>query len=125
LKEYIMSKQTQWITIGKKSDLVPGAGVGARLGNRQIALFWIPDMDDRIFAISNYCPFSGVHILARGIIGDVEGEPVVATPLYKQHFSLLDGHCIEDADVSVDAWKARLEGDEVQVQAGEADELAA
>ncbi|MBS3803580.1 MAG: nitrite reductase small subunit NirD [Oleiphilaceae bacterium] len=120
-----MSKQTYWKTIGKKRDLVPGSGVGARLGKCQIALFWIPDMDDRVFAINNYCPFSGVHILARGIVGDVEGEPVVATPLYKQHFSLIDGRCIEHDDVAVDAWEARFEGDEVQVQVSEADELAA
>ena len=120
-----MSKQARWITIGKKSDLIPDSGVGARVGNRQIALFWIPELDNRVFAVSNYCPFCSVHIIARGIVGDIDGEPVVASPLYKQHFSLIDGRCIEEPEVVLDTWEVRLHGDEVQVLLKAAEELAA
>ena len=120
-----MSHDSPWITIGKKSDLIPGAGVGAMVGSRQVALFWIPELDGRVFAVSNYCPFSGVHIIARGIVGDIGGVPVVASPLYKQHFSLLDGHCLEEPDVMLDTWDVRLQGDEVQVLARSAGEMAA
>jgi nitrite reductase (NADH) small subunit len=120
-----MSKQTPWIPVGKSSDLIPGAGVGARVGDRQLALFLIPELDHRVFAVGNYCPFSGVHTIARGIIGDIDGEPVVASPLYKQHFSLLDGRCLELPEVGLGVWHVRLHGDEVQVRHDAAARLAA
>jgi len=120
-----MNKQTRWITIGNKNDLIPNSGVGARLGGEQVALFWIPELDNRVFAINNYCPFSGVHIIARGIIGDIAGEPVVASPLYKQHFSLIDGRCIEKPKVILNIWEVRLNGNEIQVLSSTAEEMAA
>lgn len=120
-----MKTEPCWIRVGHRSDLVPGAGIGAKVEGRQIALFWVPELDDRIFAIANYCPFSGVHIIARGILGDLGGEPVVASPLYKQHFSLLDGRCLEKPDVVLETWEVRLQGDEVQVLAKHASEMAA
>ena len=113
-----MREQPRWMAIGKKCDLVAGAGVGARAGDRQLALFWLPELDNALFAISNFCPFSGVHIIARGIVGDIGGEPVVASPLYKQHFSLVDGRCLDTPEVALETWPMRFDGDEVQVQLG-------
>jgi nitrite reductase (NADH) small subunit len=120
-----MNKQTRWVTIGNKNDLIPNSGVGTQVGSEQVALFWIPELDNRVFAVSNYCPFSGVHIIARGIIGDIAGEPVVASPLYKQHFSLTDGHCIEKPEVILNTWEVRLKGDDLQVLLKAAEEMAA
>ena len=120
-----MSNQTQWMTVGSLSDLIPDAGVGARIGSRQVALFLIPELDNRIFAVSNFCPFSGVNIIARGIVGDIGGIPVVASPLYKQHFSLVDGHCLEQPDVCLDTWDVRIQGGEIQVLVSDSREMAA
>lgn len=115
-----------WITIGRLSDLVVGSGVGARYGDRQVAVFLIPQLDDQVFVLDNYCPISGVNIIARGMVGDIQGEPVVATPLYKKHFSLLDGRCIEDDSHKLITYAVRIEGDELQVAASrkEADAAA-
>ena len=54
--------------------------------------------------------------MARGIVGDINGEPVVASPLYKEHFSLLTGKCLEQPALALEVWSVRLHGDEVQVQ---------
>lgn len=120
-----MNTDSQWICVGHKNDLVPGAGIGARVGSSQVALFWIPELNNQVFAVSNYCPFSGVHIIARGIVGDIDGVPVVATPLYKQHFSLLDGQCLEQPNMALETWTVRLQGDEIQVLAKAMSEIAA
>ena len=114
-----------WATVAHRTDLVPGAGVGALYQDQQVALFYLPDWDDSVFAVSNYCPFSGVHIIARGIIGDIKGEPVVATPLYKQHFSLRTGICVESPEVRLTRFEVRWQGDQVQVRVAEVGELAA
>jgi hypothetical protein len=47
-------------------------------------------------------------VLSRGIVGDVKGERVVASPLYKHHYSLLTGRCLEDSSKSVNVYPARV-----------------
>ena len=91
-------------------DIVPDSGVCALVGGEQVAVFRI---GDDVFAIGNCDPFSGANVLSRGIVGDINGELVVASPVYKQHFSLLTGRCIEDAAVSVPVYRARVEGMDV------------
>ena len=54
-------------------------------------------------------------MLSRGILGDVKGQLVVASPLYKQHFSLETGACLEEEGVQVEVYPVRLEGDSVLI----------
>ena len=53
-----------------------------------------------IFYIGHRTAGAGQRIAAvlqaRGIVGDIKGVAVVASPVYKQHFSLKSGHCLED-----------------------------
>ena len=95
-------------------DIVPNTGVCALVEGSQVAVFRLDD--DSVHAIGNRDPFSGANVLSRGIVGDLNGELVVASPVYKQHFSLLTGHCIEDASVSVPVYGARVEGSSVLVE---------
>ncbi len=88
-------------------DIVPGAGVAALVDGEQVAIFRLED--DSVHAIGNLDPFSRANVLSRGIVGDLKGELVVASPVYKQHFRLLTGHCIEDASARVPVYDARLE----------------
>lgn len=86
-------------------DLVPGSGVGVLLNGQQVAIFYLPDEAQKIYAIGNWDPLGGANVLSRGIVGDVKGELVVASPLYKQHFSLGSGRCLEDDSVSVPVYQ--------------------
>ena len=52
-------------------------------------------------------------MLSRGIVGDKNGEFVVASPIYKQHFSLLTGQCLEDPTVQVSVYRVVVEGNEL------------
>lgn len=94
-------------------DIVPNSGVCALVGSEQVAVFRLDD--GRIFALGNRDPFSGANVLSRGIVGDINGELVVASPVYKQHFSLVTGRCIEDASVSVPIYQTRVDGADVLV----------
>ena len=75
----------------------PNTGVCALVDGEQVAVFQRGRR--RSYAIGNRDPFSGANVLSRGIVGDLKGELVVASPVYKQHFSLRTGRCIEDASV--------------------------
>jgi nitrite reductase (NADH) small subunit len=96
-------------------DLVPYSGVAVLFMEQQIALFYLPDQPNKIFALSNYDPLGKANVLSRGILGDKGGELVVASPLYKQHFSLLTGDCVEDPSVVIPVFQVTLEDDSVMI----------
>jgi len=86
------------------SDLVANSGVCALIEyqgeSKQVALFYLPEIEQQVFALDNWDPLGEANVLSRGIVGNVNDELVVASPLYKQHFSLTSGQCLE-ADASV------------------------
>lgn len=95
-----------WTPICKLEDIVPNTGVGALVEGRQLAVFRLED--DSVYAIDNYCPNAGANVLSRGIVGDLGSEVCVASPIYKQHYRLIDGACLEDAQASVQAHAAEV-----------------
>lgn len=100
-------------TLCKLSDLVPGAGVAAWSSAGPIALFYLPDQDQTVFALGHFDPLGRANVLARGLVGDKGGELVVASPLYKHHFSLRTGRCLEDESAAVPVYPATIRGDNV------------
>ena len=105
---------SDWIAVCRLSDIVPNTGVCALVGGSQVAIFRV---DNAVYALSNHDPFSRANVLARGIVGDLKGELVVASPVFKQHFALASGVCLEDPGVRVRVFPARVEDGAVWVQA--------
>ena len=77
-------------------QLTPELGVAALVGGEQVAVFRLAD--GRVFAVSNLCPFSGAAVISRGITGSRGDVPTIASPVYKQVFSLVDGQCLDAGD---------------------------
>ena len=75
--------------------------------------------DDLVVAIGNHDPCADANVMARGIVGDMDGQLVVASPIYKQHFNLITGKCLEDGDVGLPVWEVKVEGDTVWVRRGQ------
>jgi nitrite reductase (NADH) small subunit len=105
---------SDWVKICGLEDIVPNTGVCALVDGRQIAVFRLDD--DSLYAIDNHDPFSRANVLSRGIVGDLKGELVVASPVYKQHFSLITGRCVEDETMGVAVYSASVQGEDVLVQ---------
>ena len=99
-------REAMAVRVCRLDDIVPDTGVCALVAGEQVAVFRI---QERIFAVGNRDPFSGANVLSRGIVGDLGGEVVVASPVYKQHFSLLTGRCLEDDAVRIPVYAARVE----------------
>ena len=57
-----------------------------------------------MFGLENFDPWSRANVMSRGIVGDLAGHLVVASPVYKQHFDLRTGRCIEDESVALRVW---------------------
>jgi nitrite reductase (NADH) small subunit len=109
---------TQWQSVCNIDDLQPDSGICALVEGHQVAIFYM-SKDSVVYAISNFDPFGNANVLSRGIIGDINGQPVVASPLYKQHFNLQTGNCLEDETVTIPAYAVRLENGSVQVSIAE------
>ncbi len=105
-----------WVEICDLSEIPANAGMAAWLSNQQIALFHLPDHPQQVFALSNHEPNSDANVLARGLLGDVKGEPVVISPLYKQRFRLQDGKSVDDGQSALSVWPVKVEGGRVWVQ---------
>ena len=108
-------EMSEWVAVCRLHEIVPNTGVCALVDGRQVAVFRLDD--DSVYAIEDLDPFSRANVLSRGIVGDLKGELVVASPVYKQHFSLTTGLCQEDPGVRVAVFPARLDGDAVLVRA--------
>jgi len=108
----------QWQDVCSVDDLQPDSGVCALVEGRQVAIFYM-SKDKAVYAINNHDPFGNANVLSRGIIGDINGQPVVASPLYKQHFNLQTGVCLEDETVTIPTYAIRIENGKVQVSISE------
>ncbi|CAI1181535.1 Nitrite reductase [NAD(P)H] small subunit [Serratia quinivorans] len=107
---------SQWTTLCAITDILPGTGVCALIGDQQVAIFR-PFADEQVFAISNIDPFAQASVLSRGLIAEHQGELWVASPLKKQHFRLHDGYCLEDDSRSVAHFTSRVVDGMVQIAA--------
>ena len=107
--------RVRWHSVCRLNELQPGRGVAALLEGRQIALFRVvgrtldrPSGADVVHAIDNIDPISGAAVLSRGIVGDRQGTPVVASPIYKQAFSLESGACLDEPDQRVEVFSVSV-----------------
>lgn len=90
------------IAVCSLDRLVPERGAAALVDDQQVALFRIDrDGEVDVHAIDHRDPFTGANVLARGIVGWVDGRWYVASPLHKQRFDLLTGVCLDDETVAV------------------------
>jgi NAD(P)H-dependent nitrite reductase small subunit len=105
---------SEWIDVCSVKDLQPNSGICALVAGKQVAIFYLPE-EGTVFAINNYDPIGKANVLSRGMIGDIQGEPMVASPLYKQHFSLNTGVCLDDETIKVEAYAVRIQAERVEV----------
>ncbi len=103
------------IAIFSLSELQEDSGACVLINDVQIAVFYLPKETPPLYALHNWDPLGKANVLYRGIVGDIDGELVVASPLYKQHYSLGTGRCLEDEATRVPTYEISLEGDSVIV----------
>lgn len=94
-------------------DITPDTGVCALVNGQQVAIFR-PASEEKLYAISNYCPAGKANVLSRGIIADIKGTLTIASPLYKHHYALETGECLEE-EIKVPIFSVKLEDDRVLV----------
>ena len=108
------------IAVCSESSLEPNLGQCVLLPDgRQVALFKALDPQagiERVYAVSNIDPFMNAAVMSRGIVGEHDGIPTVASPLLKQVFRLDDGRALEEDGVRLQVFRAEVRGGMVVVE---------
>jgi len=114
-----MSELTNnWQDICPIDEIVPNAGRCALVDGKQVAIFRISRGDcEEVYAIENLDPFSQANVLSRGLVCSIEQRLVVASPIYKQHFCLKTGSCLEQDDTQLKTYPVRIENNRVLLSA--------
>ena len=110
MSEQSIQTQNDYVPICELDDLIAGAGVAAMHNATQVAIFYLPDAGAKstVFAVSNHDPCSGANVISRGIVGSIGDRLVVASPIYKQHFCLHTGQCLEQEDMALSTWSVEV-----------------
>lgn len=98
----------RWTDVCAVEDILPDTGVCALVEGCHVAIFRVGA--DTFCAIDNVDPKNGASVLSRGLVGNLGDHLVVASPLYKHHFDLRTGVCLEDAALSVRAHAVHPQG---------------
>lgn len=106
---------SHFIDVCSLMDIAPDTGVCALVNGVQVAIFR-PVASKTVYAVNNFDPIGRANVLSRGIISEINGELTVASPLYKQHYVLTTGKCLEE-DVSIATYQTCIKDNRVFVQA--------
>lgn len=106
-----MSTLPQWTYVCPLAAIVPNTGVCAKVGREQVAVFRLVSpagKDEAVHAIGQFDPRSGANVLSRGLVGDLDGVIVVASPVHKNHYALATGVCLEESSLTVPVYPVRV-----------------
>jgi len=106
-----------WNYVCEVSDLVVNSGVCALIDDNQVAIFNVKmNGTSSLFAVSNFDPIGKANVMYRGLVGSIGGVPVVASPLYKEHYSLETGECIEHPDIHLTSFAIKQDGERIYIR---------
>jgi nitrite reductase (NADH) small subunit len=103
-----------WLPVCALDEIIPDTGVCAYVDGRQIALVRV-GAGAQVYAVDNFDPFSKAFVISRGIVGDKDGVPKIASPIFKQSFDLRTGQCLEKPSVSIPTYPVRVKDGQVEV----------
>ncbi|WP_300265804.1 nitrite reductase small subunit NirD [Microbacterium sp.] len=115
----LVTEQSTPVRVCAIDDLVVERGSAVLLGDVQIALFRLPD--GAVHAVSNLDPYSGAHVMSRGIVGTRGDAQIVISPMHKQVFDLSTGECLDAQGKQLRhlaVWPVRRDGDDILLLPG-------
>ena len=99
---------SEFVTVGRVDDFLPGQGRKVVVSGRHIALF---RLDDQFFALDNMCLHRGGPLCDGAI-----DRGVVTCPWHGWSYEISTGTMVQDPRVGVSKHEVRLTGDEISVR---------
>ncbi|MCG6353468.1 nitrite reductase small subunit NirD [Vibrio alginolyticus] len=94
-------------------DLMPFIGATVLIEGEHVALFYIPDSG--VYAVQDWDPIGKANVMSRGIVGDIDGEMCVASPLYQPTLPPLHDPplALEDEAHGLKTWQVTVDDNQV------------
>ncbi len=109
--------ETTWTDVCTLEQIPVAGGVNALVEDTQVAVF--RTRENKLFAVSNFDPFSKANVMSRGIFGSTkrDGRDVykIASPILKNTFDLETGQSFDDPSVFLRVFNVKLEAGRVLV----------
>ena len=105
---------TVWFRAARVEDFPENGGACVKYKDLQIAVFNFSRRNEW-YACQNLCPHKMQMVLARGMIGSLNGEPKVACPFHKKTFSLKTGECLNAEECTISVFPVRVEDGYVHI----------
>jgi nitrite reductase (NADH) large subunit len=96
-----------WVRLAAVADVPRDGGSTVQYGETQLAVFHFASRG-QWFVTQNVCPHRRDMVLARGLLGDQDGEPKVACPLHKRTFSLESGTGLSDPSFAIETYPVEI-----------------
>ncbi|MFN8225521.1 MAG: nitrite reductase small subunit NirD [Mycobacterium sp.] len=112
-----LAEPAEWVAVCPVTDLTPGRGVAALLGDQQVAVFLLgfPAGSPDLRAVGNIDPFGRAAVMSRGLVGSRGAVRTVASPLLKQVYCLDTGACLDDDTYALPVYPVRVSAGVVEV----------
>lgn len=110
----VQAETVRWVRVARTEDFPPDAGACVKVGSEQVAVFRFA-ATGAWYACQNMCPHRRDMVLARGLVGDRDGEPKVACPQHKKTFSLCSGENLDGEEYRVRVYPVKEEGGAVYI----------
>jgi nitrite reductase (NADH) small subunit len=110
-----MSDSSNWVTVCANDDLIVDTGLCALHEGEQVAIFKVSQTGE-VFALQNFDPIGKANVLSRGLLASSGDDTYIVSPLYKQHFCLQTGACLEDENFQLKVFPVRLFSDQIQLK---------
>ena len=105
----------QWADICDINDIPSMSAVCALHQGKQVAIFNLAEHGG-VKSICNFDPIGNANVLSRGIVAEIDGRTAVASPLFKQHYCLDTGECLQDDNIRVNVYEVRVKDERVQLK---------
>lgn len=113
-KSISLEEVTHWFKAAHVEDFPKDGGACIKYKELQIAVFYFAAKNNW-YACQNLCPHKYQMILARGMTGEVDGEPKVACPFHKRTFSLQTGKNFEGTECDIAIYPVKTEAGYVYI----------
>ena len=100
-------QESTWVQVCHHDALPGERGVAVLLPNSDQAAVFRTHSGD-LYALANVDPFCRAAVLARGIVGDRSGVPVIVSPMYKHAFDLRTGRSLDDPGVVLRTYQVQV-----------------
>jgi len=108
-----LRRQPEWRDACAIDDVSPGTALPVLVEGEHIAI--VRTKGGQFSALSNFDPFSGAFVIARGVVNEHDEVPNIASPIYEQRFSLETGECLQDQRVRLNVFPVRVTDGRIQI----------